>query len=271
MTPSPIPFGDLPRHSKRASQQYNWIGTDSLEAYRRNGGHPRYSDSDIAYELNSYGYRCPEFHHDAAIRVVSIGCSLVFGVGLPRHELFHELFCERLRSSSGLSVVNWNLGTPGASNDFLTLVLYQAAVRLKPDIVLINFTNSGRRDYISVDGERMTFNPSFKPTDRRHKQIQEHFASLGNPFDDQLNLLRNYAFVSATLRTSAWFFSFARSSDATMLDGHLHSQRYAGCMTLLDHARDNAHPGASSHMQLANAFWEAFNGSSWDRVGEFRG
>src|SRR5207248_8943651 len=91
-----IPASGLPPGtSSLAGQEVNWLFGDSAERYRRGGGHPIYGENDVIYRFNSMGYRCPEFNVHADIRVVAIGCSHVFGIGLPQRTIFHEVFAER--------------------------------------------------------------------------------------------------------------------------------------------------------------------------------
>ena len=75
---------------------------------------------------------------------------------------FTKLSCERLREETGKSVVNWNLGSGGASNDFITRLLFLAYPILKPDLVIINFTEPSRREYITNTGECVKYVPGNK-------------------------------------------------------------------------------------------------------------
>ena len=142
-----------------------WLFLDSLEGYRQHGGHPVYGEHDVSYRFNRLGYRCAEFDDTAEIRLLAIGCSYVLGLGVAQDHLFHERFAARLRADLGRSVVVWNLGVAGASNECITRLLHLAIPRLDPLLVLINFTHNGRREYVSVQNRYMNFMPTWRPLD----------------------------------------------------------------------------------------------------------
>ena len=140
-----LPKEGLPSYRWLANKELEWLYGDSEVEYRRQGGHPVYGEHDIIYRFNSFGYRCPEFDVEADVRIVAVGCSYVLGLSLPRHVLFHERFADRLRGQGKRSVVVWNLGMAGASNDYICRTLYLAVPLLDPHVVLINFTHAARR------------------------------------------------------------------------------------------------------------------------------
>ena len=119
----------------------------------------------MSYRYNRLGDRCAEFDDTADIRLLAIGCSYVLGMGVAQDHLFHERFAARLRADLGRSVVVWNLGIAGASNECITRLLHLAIPRLDPHLVLINFTHNGRREYVSVQNRYMNFMPTWRPLD----------------------------------------------------------------------------------------------------------
>jgi hypothetical protein len=154
------------------------MGMDSEEAYRKHSGHPVYNVDDITYDFNSYGYRCPEFRTDADIRVLSVGCSYVLGLGLPARDIFHERLCRRIAAAASATICNWNLGAGGASNDLISRLVHLAVPYLAPDLVLVHFTHSGRRDYVSVEGQHFDYIPSVQRSGMVEKEIHSHFAGV---------------------------------------------------------------------------------------------
>jgi hypothetical protein len=259
-----IPARGLPSGtSELAGHEVKWLFGDSSERYRRHGGHPIYGENDVVYCFNSLGYRCPEFDVDADIRIVAIGCSHVLGLGLPRDAIFHEVFAERLRRTSGKSVVLWNLGRCGASNDYISRLLYLAVPQLDPHIVLINFTHMARREYVSVQNHPVTYNPRFAPTDAVTSDIFRHFAGLSSEFDDQLNFFKNYKAVEHLLSGRLWLYSRRVGKEfdamaAEVMAAHMDLRRFAGRLPLVDRGRDGGHPGPKSHRQLADLYWAKF-------------
>ena len=252
--------GDLPFSGSPAGQELKWLNRDNLENYRRLNGHPLYGENDISYKFNSLGYRCPEFDVDADIRVVAVGCSYVFGIGLPKHAIFHELFAERLRTRLQKSVVVWNLGVEGSSNDYISRILYLALPRLNPDIVLINFTHQGRREYVSTQDKHIKYNPNptIPPNQMVIKDIFGHFDALGNPFDDALNFFKNYKAVEHLLAGKQWLYSHAKPQQFEAVVAHMDLLRYVGPLTRGDKARDGGHPGPECHRRLAELYWTRF-------------
>jgi hypothetical protein len=251
-----LPTGGLPPTRFPRSVEVEWFDMDSAEAYRANGGHPRYGPHDISYRFNALGYRSPEFQHTADIRVVAVGCSYVLGVALPEDALFHHYFAERLCAHSGRRAVVWNLGYAGASNDYITRILQLAVPFLDPNVVLINFTHASRREYVSAQNEVVPYNPGWSPADPVSRRIKRHLLALSSAPDDRLNVFRNYRAVEALLTGRCWLFS---TSDLTVLDGvmpHVAPERYVGTLTDTDRARDGLHPGPRSHAELGESYWK---------------
>jgi len=252
-----------PGESALAGQGVNWLYGDSLKRYRQHSGHPIYGENDIVYRFNSLGYRCPEFDVAADIRIVAIGCSHAFGLGLPQEAIFHELFAEWLREKSGKSVVLWNLAKCGASNDYISRLLYLAVPQLDPQIVLINFTHVARREYVSVQNSPMSYNPRITPTDAVTRDIFRHFAALSSQFDDQLNFFKNCKAVEHVLSGRVWLYSRRVGKEldamaAEVMAAHMDLRRFAGRLPLVDRGRDGGHPGPESHRQLAQLYWAKF-------------
>jgi len=248
----------LPPTGYPAGGEREWLFGDDLENYRRIGGHPIYGEHDIIYRFNSLGYRCPDFDAAADIRIAAVGCSCVFGHGLPQPALFHEIFAERLRRESNQKVVLWNLGKCGASNDYISRILYLALPRLDPHIVLVNFTYGARREYVSVQNQLVSYNTAFRPADEVVKGICGHFAALSSRFDDQLNFFKNYKAVEFLLAGRPWLFSHVNPREFAPVTAQMDLSRHAGGLPTVDQARDGIHPGPESHRLLAEGYWAKF-------------
>ena len=268
-----IPFGDLPHHPDRSSSSVKWFGTDNEEAYRKHSGHPVYNVDDITYDFNSYGYRCAEFKTDADIRVLSVGCSYVLGLGLPARDIFHERLCRRIAAAASATICNWNLGSAGASNDLISRLVHLAVPCLAPDLVLVHFTHSGRRDYVSVEGQHFDYLPAvqrlgmvakeIRSQYAALKEIHSHFAALTSVYDDALNLFRNYSSLAALLKGTPWLCSFSSVEQTAHLGDHLQKSHLAGMLPRVDLARDHLHPGPISHERLEMAYWAQLTENRW--------
>jgi hypothetical protein len=254
-----LPASGFPRTHYPAGKEIKWLYECELNDYKSHGGHPLYGENDIVYRFNSFGYRCPEFDAKADIRIVAIGCSYALGMALPQHAIFHELFAEKLRAmASPKTVAVWNLSMAGASNDYISRLLYYAVPRLDPHIVLVNFTHVSRREYVSVQNRYVIYNSTFKPTDKITKDIFSHFAALSSPFDDLLNFFKNYKAVECLLTGRQWLYSHITPHECEPLVAHVDLNRFVGRLEHLDKARDHGHPGPESHRRLAELYWAKF-------------
>ncbi len=251
-----IPAMGLPRTGHFENREELWCPGDGLEEYRKRGGHPLYGETDIVYRYNSRGYRCPEFDAGAEIRMISIGCSWTFGVGVPQQTIFHERFAELLRKVVGKTVVNWNLGLIGGSNDYIGRVLNMAVPALNPDIVLVLFTWLNRREYMSAHGEPVNYRPNWTPRDRAYREVCKHFAALTSAHDDLLNFYRNYKSVENLLRGRSWAFSFTNEKDMAAVMPYLDLDHLVVRAKIVDSARDMVHPGPATHGQICGNFWD---------------
>jgi hypothetical protein len=253
-----LPADGFPVSGWRTNCHTYWMPWSDSEKAFRERGHPRYGERDIVYSFNSRGFRGPEFEEDAQIRMASIGCSWVFGHAVPAEHTFHEMFAARLRDQTGMSVVNWNLGVCGASNDYVARMLHQTVDRLNPDIVLVMFTQFARREHFTAHGTIMNYSPSMVPWDPASKEIMEHFGALSSRPDDQLNFFRNYKSVENLLAGRCWLFSFTNHAEVGKIKPHIALNRYAGEFKVIDRARDHAHPGPETHGDIAELFWTKF-------------
>ena len=77
---------------KYAGQTVEWLPTDTEESYRKLIQEPRHQEhfrrhgwdqpGAITYQINSNGFRAPEFELGTA-NIVTLGCSYSVGIGLP--------------------------------------------------------------------------------------------------------------------------------------------------------------------------------------------
>jgi hypothetical protein len=253
-----LPLSGVPRSGGPEKREEKWSGQDNLEDYRKRGGHPLYGVDDIRYRYNARGNRCPEFDEEAEVRIISIGCSWVFGAGLPQEAIFHEHCARRLRLELGATVVNWNLGTSGASNDSIARVLHLAIPRLDPHLVLVLFTRLQRRECMTADNRHIRYNPSWKVTHPVVPDEWNHLEAFTSEYDDQLNFFRNYKSIECLLAGRLWLFSILNPSHVEHLGDHLDPLHKTAGHSVVDRARDHGHPGAQTHELIGKLFWQRF-------------
>jgi hypothetical protein len=253
-----IPVVDFPLGEEQRNCRLRWFQCDSRESYQKRGGHPLYGEDAITYDLNRHGYRCADFDSQAQLRMLSVGCSVTLGVGLPQADLFHERLAERLRRELNCSIVNWNLGLSGASNDCLSRTLHLTVPRLDPDLVIVNFTYPGRREYFLVTNERFRYLPQDVPMNRTLTEVRQHFQKLSSPYDDEAVFFRSYKSIEGLLQGRNWLFShaFVKPVECYNVFPHLDATRLVEEPAEVDKARDGIHPGPQSHELLAANYWQ---------------
>jgi len=96
---------------------------------------PFWKDKIVKYTLNSHGYRSPSFNSSKKIKIITIGCSHVFGLGIDDSSTWAEQLKQLIRQYNTDDIEVFNLGTPGASSDLNTVQLYQLIDIIKPNIV----------------------------------------------------------------------------------------------------------------------------------------
>jgi hypothetical protein len=257
-----LPVDAIPHSGLRGSSVDYWFGRDGPQQYRERNGHPLYGETDITYRSNKLGYRCGEFDETASIRMLSIGCSWAYGVGVPQEIIFHERFAARLRQELKTTVVNWNLGLSGISNDSMARMLHLCVPKLDPDIVLVLFTYAARREYVAAHGRRLDYFPNYPQiNDLVLDELAMHFKALSSTFDDQLNLFRNYMSIKCLLKDRPWYFSMTVPQEMDLLSGHLDPAHQVAAHQVIDKGRDHVHPGPETHQSICDLYWEKFTES----------
>ena len=241
--------GQVPRTPFRGPAQLKWFSYDSEERF--NSLEPSGWTRDcITYSINSNGFRSIEFSPSPQFTVLSVGCSLTMGIGLPVEATWPELFCNALRSRLNTQVRNYNLGWPGASNDYISRTLYNALSTLNPNLVLVLFTYSCRREHITAQGIPKQIRPGTEDTPENLAYL-----TLQNDHDDFNNLVKNITLSELASRVHATPWLFAT------IDRHVDWYRFSSNPNFLDYtfefvdrARDMHHPGPRSMERLAAEF-----------------
>jgi hypothetical protein len=134
-----------------------WWGRDNQETYEENlwitPEHWRYRTENIQYQVNSQGYRCPEFDkidwdHCYAI----LGCSVVFGLGVSESETISHLLGKKL----DYPVIN--LGVSGSGCDWQywnAIALYNQGIR--PRKIIMHWPNPCRGMFFNQERQADTY------------------------------------------------------------------------------------------------------------------
>mgnify|MGYP003672639889 CR=1 FL=1 len=261
--------------------------TDSRKASRKRP-HPLFGKRSITYALNRAGYRCPDFDRNivadpSCFKLVVIGGSETFGVGLPADKLYVNLLASHLEDVLGKRVIAWNLGLPLAGSGFIARMLYPVIHMLSPDFLFLNFPeHSGYREYFNDNDEIFFCEPQGIAHRRKVSRFWDPEASrvdrahlaLASDFNNTMNYWNDYYYceflceyhgidwrysapdipgvspgaenTAAHRRVACDIQQFMQSS------AHGESQEY-----LL--ARDFIHPGVLPNQAYADAVFEAYN------------
>jgi hypothetical protein len=255
-----IPFGSIPRSIYAGTNLTYWCSTDTKENFLAKNPNKSIIETEIEYKFNTFGYRCPNFNSTKeSIKVISIGCSNTFGVGLKQEDLFHERVCTFISNTSNKPVVNWNLSIPGISNDYILRMLLLSLEVLKPHFVIINFTFANRREYFGADGSMYRYTPiSKEQVEQRFKEIHQRIWDLSSDYDDTVNLYRNYKSIRLALKNIPFLFSFCMKNQMGLIKDHIDLDKYVGEMEfwpqIIDLARDGFHVGPKTHQLLSEKF-----------------
>jgi len=259
-----IPSGDVPRTEAAGLDERTWFKNDSGDRYRKDP-HPVLKPGDVTYRFNAHGYRCDNFDTRRDLNVIFIGCSWIFGTGVPAESTSCAVFSRLLAGRTGKSVSAWNLGFPGKSNDYVSRVLLCAVPVLKPDVVVVNFTFSARREYIPIDGPELntlSSPESLKQVeDLARRDLYRHMFALASEREDRMNLFKNYKLVELLLTTQRvrWLYSGNVLHEFSAIEDHIDRARFIlPGLQLLDRGRDNSHPGIGSHLNFAEQAFQRF-------------
>lgn len=164
-------------------QLYNNYMTDSSQTYEFDFFetddsivNSYWKDKNIKYIFNAHGYRGPSFNSDAKLKIVTIGCSHVFGTSIDESQTWASCLKKAISEKYNISkdIEVFNLGIPGASCDTNVVQLYQLIDIINPDIVFWLPTNYTRYDLGIYSAQLITQFETFE-----HKNISievyEHF------------------------------------------------------------------------------------------------
>ena len=195
---------------------------------------------EVTYELNELGYRTPSFNKlnlDKQQALV-FGCSYTFGIGLQEQQIYTKY----LEKGFGNTFQFWNFGCPGASNDFITRLIWLTIPIFRPKLVIVQFTSPNRREYVEETGNLRRVVPNNPrvhiDTNRSYKSLMD----LQNMHWDQYCSEKNIAFLETL--SERYDFAFVN----TLIKNY----------PLVDKARDGNHPGIISNKIFAVELYKQF-------------
>ena len=205
----------------------------------------------VSYHLNRLGYRCKEFseiNHNA-FKIVTMGCSETFGIGIPQSLTFGEQLATLLRHNFNIEVEIINLGAVGHSIDFVTRVLYQSLPLLQPDYVFCLLPDMSRREYIDLD-KQVRFKP-FIP----HVSDNEALITLCTDTWAFFSMVKNVAMIELILHDTYWSWDTWMYNEWKIPEFELYfDMSHYRNQNIVDRGKapDNMHNGVPYHTAIAN-------------------
>ena len=168
---------------------------------RKNQTH-RTSGSDntglCLYSYNELGFRGDSIKKEG-FKIMSLGCSFTEGVGVNNNETWSAQFTKLIPNG-----VDMNFGTGGRSSDYIVRCLLTYFDLIKPDLVLIMYPHTFRREIYTSDNGIEPFMPThswgfLKETEEGVK-IQNNLIEIQNENEDFINWYKNHLLITYFLK-----------------------------------------------------------------------
>ena len=223
----------------RKNKTYTTSGSDKTDLCR--------------YTYNELGFRGDSVKKKG-FKIMSIGCSFTEGVGVNDNETWPHQFTNLIPNA-----VDMNFGTGGRSNDFLVRCLLTYYDLIKPDLVLIMYTNPQRREIYTKDNGVEPFMPPASwgclEMTEEGREIQNNLVALQNENADFINWYKNHLLIKYFLETKKcnwlWNGQFGIPKDYNEInrfDGDYENH--------LDKGVDGGHPGPKHNYQYSIRLFE---------------
>jgi hypothetical protein len=224
------------------NQILDWLPSDSEELYKENYKNcyselERYGwiDNHFTYKFNSYGFRCEEFNDEPTM--MTLGCSVTLGIGLPFDKIWPELLAKNL----GLRCANLGIGGAGADTAFRMCLGYIDIV--KPKIIVLFEPHRGRMELFN-ETNPPTLIGTWHTNNSETSDSIENFAEnwLSSDYNDYFNQEKNILAIKHLCEKRN--IKFIHDDSVNLLNRtHL-----LGNYPL---ARDLAHVGVENHKLIA--------------------
>lgn len=237
---------------------HKWWSCDTEHRYKQNLDRQskdwHYRNTDVSYDVNSSGYRCPEFDTiDWENSAVIFGCSETFGTGLAQQETISHQLSEILQ----MPVIN--LGKNGTSMEYaLANNLILRNHYPTPKLVINHWTELMRSTYFGKD-KIVTTLPRHEVYYQRH--INMLIKLLGFDVDDA-----TYTFDVKAKMISDICKIFWSNTKYVELSWNAHTAHILGCHKRIkvDTARDicpfdQGHSGKDTALDVAKFIAEKYN------------
>lgn len=151
------------------------------------------------YTYNELGFR-GDSPTKEGFKIMSIGCSYTEGIGVNDWETWSHYFSKLVKNS-----VDLNFGFGGRSNDYITRCLLTFYDVVKPNLVLITYTHSHRREYYTDKNTVEPYMPTsvwdYMENDNDGKRTHKNLTDLQNHNEDFINWYKNHLLIKYFLES----------------------------------------------------------------------
>jgi hypothetical protein len=222
--------------SERINKTYNGSGSDNSGL--------------CTYTYNELGFRGDSIYKKG-FKVMSIGCSLTEGVAVNNDETWSHQLSKLIPNA-----VDLNFGFGGRSNDYIVRCLLSYYDLVKPDLVLLMYTQPHRKEFYTKNGGIEPFHHNgwgyFEETDIGKIEHTSHLNLINNN-NDFINWYKNHLLIKLFLDSKKcnwlWNNSYAQIdyTDINRFDGDYYP--------FLDFGVDGIHPGPKTNKEYANKLY----------------
>lgn len=203
------------------------------------------------YDYNELGFRGDSIKKEG-FKIMSIGCSNTEGVGVSGHETWPNQFSSLIPNS-----VDMNFGNGGRSNEFMSRALITYFDIIKPDLVLVMYTEPHRRDYFTKYGTVEPYHAvSWGWYDIMDDGRDAHrsLLTLSNDEYDFQNWYKSHLLIKYFLESKKcnWLWNGWHLSN-----NYYEENRFDGDFCpFLDYGTDNCHPGPKTNEAYSKKLYD---------------
>ena len=157
------------------------------------------SHRKITICTNSLGYRNPEIGKKTKTRVLFLGDSITFGLGLNEEETFVRII-EKLSENTPTPLETINAGVTGMGLQNELALLMETGIKIKPDIVVLDFYLN---DFQPSPGVRLVKVPPILKKSWLIQHLFRAFSIIVFAWKKEKNIVDNYQF-------NKWFFALRK-------------------------------------------------------------
>jgi len=151
------------------------------------------------YTYNELGFRGDSINKEG-FKIMSIGCSYTEGIGVNDWETWPHYFSKMITNG-----VDLNFGFGGRSNDYICRCLMTYYDTINPDLVILTYTHSHRREYYTDKNNVEPFMPTsvwdYMEEDKLGKIIHRNLVEIQNNNEDTINWYKNHLLIKYFLES----------------------------------------------------------------------